>query len=303
MKHIIKAILIVSVSLPTFNSCNNKLVYFISSPRSLSVSFTRMMQQRGDFSIFHEPCQCAFNTITWPDLASTIYKDTAPKTFETAKQLIIDESLQKPVFVKEMVIAAKHFLMHDEVFVTQPDVYFVFLIRSPHAVITSYCKTRLSLTAADVSLPSDLSDRVGCKAMYELLHFIQKKAVHPPLLILTEDLYTNPTATVQAFCNHVDIAYDEQAMQWQDLGPDFDGAQEWHEYKHKDTVHRWHGTAIHSTGFTRPALYDVDEQGNPTFKEIKELKPEWLSFAQTCYEANIIYYKALLAEFKEVLPS
>lgn len=294
MKRTIKNIFIVLVLLPTFTYSHNKIIYLISSPRSLSVAFTRMMQARGDFSIFHEPCECAFNTITWPDMAQKVYKEASPKTFDAAKQVILQEALEKPVFVKEIVTGAKHFLMNDEAFVSKPQVYFVFLVRCPHAIITSFCKARLSLRP-DVQLPSDFSYRIGCQPLYELFHFIQEKAVHPPLLILTEDLYNNPIQTVQAFCKHVDIPYDEKAMHWQDLGSDFDGSQAWHEYKHKDTVHRWHGNAIHSTGFARPAHYDSDDQGNPTFKEVKL---DWQEIAHTCYEENMIYYKALLTEFK-----
>lgn len=276
--------LILALNLYTNMFAFNKIIYLISTPRSMSVAFMRMMQQRGDHIIFHEPSQCPFNTLTWPEMAKMVFKDNAPKTFEEVKANIFDAAKTKPVFVKEMVVAAHKIIPADLALLKNPDIYFVFLLRSPHATVTSYSKRA-------VNLPNDLADRIGCKVMYELFDVIQKNAKHKPLLILAEELFNDPVHIVQKFCGHVKIDFDEKYLSWPNLGPDFDGAIEWNEYKKIEFVQRWHGDAINSTGFGRPTKYEVNEQGEPTFSEVKN--PEHKKLCIKAYEENLPYYNLL----------
>src|SRR5581483_11402183 len=80
----------------------HKIIYFISSPRSLSTAFMRMIQARGDFQIFHEPSQQAFFSMVEPKGTLTGFRETAPKTFQQVKELLFNASLTSPVFAKEI---------------------------------------------------------------------------------------------------------------------------------------------------------------------------------------------------------
>ena len=52
----------------------HKIIYFISTPRSLSTVFTRMIYGMGTFEIFHEPSQPIYNAKTWHAIThKTIY--------------------------------------------------------------------------------------------------------------------------------------------------------------------------------------------------------------------------------------
>lgn len=265
---------------------NNKLIYLISTPRSLSVAFLRMIQAHGQFTIFHEPSQCAFNSITWPELVPMIYLENAPKTFKAVKQKIFNELRYKNVFAKEMVFAVKDFLITDEEFLIHPDIYFVFLLRAPNETVISYCKN-------SIKIPNDLSHRIGCKAMYELIKVIKQKAKNPPFYIFTEKLYQNPHKIISEFCKHVGIEFKENALKWEDLGSDFAG-ELWNEYKKKEFVQKWHYDAIRSNGFNKPEIYETNKNG-PTFSEI--INPDHRKIIIQAYQENLPYYKLLINEF------
>lgn len=262
---------------------NHKIVYLISSPRSLSTLFLRMMYERGDFEIFSEPSQYAFNRLTWPQVVGN-HNVNALCTFEEVKEALFNTMLQSDVFVKEMIGAALTFLPNDEEFLSSPDIYFVFLIRNPHHTIISWLKRR------STDLPNNLSERIGCKAMYELFNVVKEKAVHTPLLMFSEDLYQYPEETIRLFCEHVHIPFDKRHLTWQPLGDDFTGAKEWHQATSKEIVQHWYGAVIASTGFGIPHQYEVDAQGEPTFSEIH---PELRSLCFRMYADNMPYYQLL----------
>lgn len=261
----------------------HKIVYLISPPRSLSVAFMRMIQARGDFTIFHEPSQYVYckneavTVLNW-------FNNDAPSTYEAVKQEIFKAAEFNDVFVKEMSFAIYRDLVQDQNCVSDPRIYFIFLIRNPHHSIISFYQHQ---QAMQVPTPR-LDDIVGYKACYEIFNYVRKNAVHQPLVIYSEDLYTNPQETIERFCKHVDIPFKEEALSWQDLGTEFNGQQEWHEIKKATVTHTWHSDAIRSTGFGQPTQYQVDADNNPTFIEISNL--EHRAACKKAYQQNKIYY-------------
>ncbi len=113
------------------------------------------------------------------------------------------------------------------------------------------------------------------------------------ILCNTEDLYTNPTETVQRFCDHIGIEFEPEHLHWSALGSDFDIHKEWLEAKNKDLTDHWHGTALRSTGFALPATYEVDFEGHPTFAEIDDL--EHRTLYKQIYLDQLKYYEAIRA--------
>jgi len=59
----------------------------ISPPRSLSVDFLRMMEARGDFAVFQEPSQKAYDLLYYPELAQKWFINNTPNTFSEVKTL------------------------------------------------------------------------------------------------------------------------------------------------------------------------------------------------------------------------
>lgn len=53
------------------HSLENKIIFLIVTPRSLSTPFTRMMANRGDFDCFSEPCMPVFFKFQNPEFGLT----------------------------------------------------------------------------------------------------------------------------------------------------------------------------------------------------------------------------------------
>lgn len=271
----------------SFLSAAHKIVYLISPPRSMSVAFTRMMESRGDFEIFHEPSQYAYDKIYYPELTATWFREGALPTFNEVKRALLAKAEHQQVFAKEMSFAVENFLLNDLEFVQNPDVHFVFLIRNPHPTAISFYN-KLG------AWPEEWNFLLGYQAEYEIFQFIKKNAVNKPFIILTEDLYHDPEKIIQAFCNRLEIPFIPESMHWKAMSNDFTGEKEWHELKVPYHTHHWHGEAIGSSGFGKPRSYEVDEQGNPTFHEIKSEKER--AVLMHAYLAHLPYYNKLKAE-------
>jgi hypothetical protein len=268
-------------------SAAQKIVYFISPPRSMSVAFTRMMEARGDFTIFHEPSQYAYDKIYYPELTAAWFREGALPTFDEVKKALLAKAEQKQVFAKEMSFAVEDFLLNDLEFVQNPNVHFVFLIRDPHPTAISFYN-KLGVW------PEEWNFLLGYKAEYEIFQFVKKNAVNKPFIIFTEDLYQDPEKTIQAFCNRLEIPFISESLHWEALSRDFTGEKEWHELKVPHHTHHWHGEAISSSGFGKPRSYEVDGQGNPTFNEIKNEMHR--STIRQSYFMHLPYYEKLKAE-------
>ncbi len=106
-------------------------------------------------------------------------------------------------------------------------------------------------------------------------------------------------ATVQAFCEHVQIPFEESALSWENLGANFI-ASEWHENKIPQLLQHWHGDAIQSTKFETLRAYAVDASGTPTFEEISSLEDR--QKCKEAYEFNLPYYRQLQAALEWQLP-
>jgi|GEM_PF-1881011 len=71
---------------------SRKIVCLLSPPRSLSVGFTRMMESRGDFTIFHEPCVSVYNAMKGYEFSLEWFREDAFKTFDEVKNAIYQET-------------------------------------------------------------------------------------------------------------------------------------------------------------------------------------------------------------------
>lgn len=270
-------------------SAQHKII-LISAPRSLSVAFLRMMQERGDFQILHEPSQFVFNLKHSTQEVQNWFNSDAPKTYDEVKDLIMTTAQNGNVFVKEMSFAVEEWLTQDIEWISNPDIHFVFLLRDPHHIALSFYK---KLEPVFDECKHQWEDLIGYRSLYNVYQAINKYAACKPYIVLTQDLYTNPRQTVEQFCAAVDIPFIAESLQWDNLEHNFD-PQQWHEIKHSDITNHWHSDAIRSTGFGKPTKYAVDNAGKPTFEEIGN--EEHRHIVMKAYETNVPHYYLLLAQ-------
>lgn len=290
MKKIILCLFLLNNSLFS----NNKIIFLVSPPRSLSVAFLRMMEAYNEFIVMNEPFIASYALLTFPDpeFTKTWWRPEAPKTYTDAKEQVLSFSNQKPVFVKEMSWAAADFLTKDPDFITNPNIHFIFLVRNPHPTIISY------YNGLKQNPFETFSFHVGYESCYTLFKKVLDMSPNKPGIIRAEDLYTNPSETAKALCDYLNVPFKPEMLYWKNLGNHFEGYHEWNDAKQHEYVQHWHQHAIHSTGISKPTEYEIDKLGNPTFSEIKNDNHKKL--IQEAYFKNLMFYQYLL-EYKEYL--
>lgn len=248
-------------------SAKHKTIVSISAPCSLSVAFLRMMRQRGDFVVVHEPGLLAWRMHKHPEKVDhDTYRHEASlfsEVSEQMKKLIEDHN----VFIKEEFYAAAHYLheLYD-----YSKVSVIFLLRNPHHILLSlYNKVKGKIPSAIVDYD----------AMLQLFELCEQKNKRRPFIIYTEDLTENPSKIIEQFCTYADIPFKEESLHWEDLSSNFINSEIWYDSVHARFDKTWHGNAWKSTGFIEHNKeYAIDKNSNPTFEEIEdaELRAEYL---------------------------
>ena len=265
----------------------HKIVYLISPPRSLSTAFLRMMEARGDFESIHEPSLSPYWEIYRNSPRNLLVRKDVPHSFEDVKKLITAKAATTNVFVKEISFSVRNFLLKDTDLIKRDNVHFVFLVRNPHHSVLSFYKKQKSKNLKQVPF----SNTIGYRDCYELLTHVKQHAVNKPCIIFSEDLYTEPEATIALFCNFLKIPYKVDALAWKNLN-EASASISWKEFKTKKLLDTWHSDAIKSSGFHKPTEYKVDANGKPTFEEVANEQHK-----KTCeyaYTENLTYYQQLL---------
>lgn len=270
----------------------NKIIYLVSPPRSLSVAFTRMMYERGDFEIFHEPSQLVYNKKYFPEHVHW-WRPDAPQTYDEVKNRIFSafkESDFKNVFVKEMSFAVSDWLLNDPEFIQNENIYFVFLIRDPlYSAISFYKRVNENIPL--------LKDLLGYESLYNIFERVKTESKHGAFIIHSDELCTDPAKIIEKLCQHTNIPFIPESLSWPNLDSSFDFFQEWHENKIGPHIHHWHGAAINSTKFSDSKFSDSNKFSDPNYEIVfnNEIpNPEHREYYLKCYLENLEFYKKIL---------
>lgn len=282
----IRALLLLTLMLPFFAE-EHKLVYLLSGPRSLSTICMRMMESRGDFTIYHEPTMGAFHQIHFREFGKAYDRADAFKSFDEVKHSLAHSLKKGHVFAKDMSFSSYPLLSKDLSFLQNPQHWFVFLIRDPHHMAISFYRKAKGVIEGSFDL-------IGFDHLYEIYQLCKQHNPNGVKLLFTHDLYTDPRAFMDSLCSHVGIPVRDSAFTWKDLGEHFTGEHLWHEQKRSEVTHYWHGAAIRSTCIKAPSTYEVDANGKPTFSEIEN--EEHRKVVRSIYRKNLEYYKKFLEE-------
>lgn len=206
-----------------------------SAPRSLSTAFLRMMVQRGDYRVFHEP---------FSDLAALGTGRIGERDVASPRELL-DELLrlsgQTPVFFKDTTE-----YRHVELFSDRRLIDLVthsFIIRDPRLAIESHYAVNPNVTLAEI----------GYEHLYEVFDTVRQATGAVPAVIDADALVRQPEPTVAAYCAAVGIAFDGRALSW-DPGE----RDEW------SRTSRWHQAAADSSAFApRERVYATRVDNDP----------------------------------------
>jgi hypothetical protein len=198
-------------------------------PRSGSTAFERMMAERGDLTVFHEPFSIHYyyGAQKRSPRYAEVRDDGDPSHITTGLEASARTS---PVFLKDMAYHVAHLVG------TEPGDAFLarfvntFLIRDP-------ARTIPSLAAV---WPDFTEEEAGFTALEHLVTAADASR-QPVVIVDSDDLRADPEATVRAYCEHVGLPYVSEALGWEPGMQD-----QW------DLWSDWHAETAVTTGFLPP---------------------------------------------------
>lgn len=270
----------------------NKIVYLISGPRSLSTVFLRMMESRGDFIIYNEPTIPVFHAVNDTSETKGWFREDANTTFDEVKRKIFESSLGSHVFIKDMSFSSHEFIVNDEEFMKNSSINFLFLVRNPHhSSISFYNRVK--------TIFPEMSDYIGLEKLYKEYEAVKKVNPNGVKILLTEQLYLFPKEMMVELCHTLAIPFSENCFIWKEYDQNFQGYSEWNEQKIGNHIHLWHGRAIQSRQLEMPNSYALDGDGNPSFSEIEN--DEHRSEIEKIYRENLLYYNKFIDAYEDHL--
>lgn len=208
---------------------SNKLIALWTYPRTISTAFERVMMERGDFTIYHEPFSYLYYVKEQKSAISQEFVDSNhPRTYDGIRQMLATAAATAPVFFKDMSNHCIDYILDDKELIARMEN--TFLIRNPEKTIASYYALN----------PEVRLEEIGCEDTYR--HYRAAAAIMEgsPVVIDADDLEDQPERVVRAYCEAVGIAFIPEALQWSPKKED-----KWKIWE------KWHEDAAQSTGIQK----------------------------------------------------
>jgi sulfotransferase family protein len=204
-------------------------------PRSRSTAFFRMMAERGDFQVLHEP----FSNLA--EFGHTTVRGHPVRTERDLVRAIGELAADGPVFFKDTTDERYETVLSDVDFLRS--TAHTFLIRHPAETIASYHALN----------PEVRLSQIGAEHLHEIYHRVTEVSGADPVVLDAGDLIDAPESMVRAYCERLAIPYRPDALSW--------SAGERSEWR---PTARWHAEVSASTGFTTGVdAYGIDVPSHP----------------------------------------
>lgn len=186
-------------------------------PRSASTAFERIMRERGDLDVLHEPFMYDYYLNRAPRLFPDFKPDPDhPSDYPSIREMLLERAKRGPVFLKDMAYYVVDALPDDLEFMGA--IRHAFLIRDPAQSILSYHKRD----------PEFVSEEVGIEAQWRLYQAI-RDAGFDAQVIKSSDLRASPDSTMAAYWLASDLPQKPDALNWDAKVPEgWETVQEWH---------------------------------------------------------------------------
>lgn len=168
-------------------------------PRSRSTAFLRVMMERGDLEVVHEPFSYLLQQDGHFDLAGR----RATSMTELLDLILEVNASGKRVFAKDTSDYQYTPLLEDERLFR--DVINTFMIREPAQAISSQYAI----------FPNATLDEYGFEYLHAIFEAVRSATGEVPLVIDGDDLVTQPEAVLRAYCAHVGLEFKPEAMRWE----------------------------------------------------------------------------------------
>jgi hypothetical protein len=205
-------------------------IWLWAHPRSRSTALERMMIERGDVRVWHEPLVTLYDDGVVPGLDGTPLRSVA-SVLEHAK------AYGGTLFVKDTT----EFRYSDELDAgLAAGITHTFIVREPAAAIASHVRIKPDASCSDI----------GYEHQYGLFALVTSYGLEP-VVVDADRLVADPEPVVAAYCTAVGLPYRPEAMRW---APEH--RPEW------ERTRKWHLDAGTSTGFTAGPAREVRLDGH-----------------------------------------
>jgi hypothetical protein len=188
-----------------------RLLALWSAPRCRSTPFLRMMAERGDRFVLHEP----FSHVV--DFGEAEVGDRVVRSEQDLIAALRELAAERPVFFKDTTDFHYPGLLADEEFLREAT--HAFMIRDPKAAIASHYRLNPELGR----------DEIGFAWLYEIYAAVADASGTEPVVIDGDDLVAAPEPIVRAYCARVGIPFVREALQWQPtVLPSWQRTARWH---------------------------------------------------------------------------
>jgi sulfotransferase family protein len=227
-----------------------RLLALWSAPRCRSTAFLRMMEERGDVTVLHEP----FSHVT--DFGVTKVGEREVRSERELIPALRELAAKEPVFFKDTtdfrypeLLGAADFLR---------ETTHAFMIRDPKAAIASHYRLNPGLGR----------DEIGFAWLHEIYEAVVAAKGEQPIVIDGDDLAAAPRQVVETYCVRVGIPFVASALEWEPKR-----RRDWQQ------AARWHDSVSESSGFdaSMGANDGVDVKADPTLRD-------FLRYHQPYYE-------------------
>ena len=206
-------------------------------PRSVSTAFERIMRERDDMNVFHEP----FMYHHYLNATDRMFPDFTPEpghptSYEDIRAMIREKAQAGPVFFKDMAYYIADLLPKDKVFVAQ--MTHAFLLRNPVEAAVSYARLD----------PSFARTELGHEAQHRLYHALVSQG-HAPLVLTANQLRGDPKTTMRRYWAYTGLDFADHAFEWDDRVP-----TGWR------SVENWHRGILQSRSIHNPAKSNAAAQ-------------------------------------------
>jgi hypothetical protein len=209
------------------------LIALWAVPRSRSTAFERMMVERGDVEVVHEP----FSYLT--ETGRFTVGGTTATSLTGLFDALLARAEGRRLFVKETTDYPYDELLADPRLPQQ--VVNTFLIRNPDEVVASYHAMKPEMTR----------EEVGFDRLYGIFQTVRDSTGELPLVIDAKDLGQAPAAVVEAYCARVGLDFVPESLRWS-----AGSRLEW------GLTDRWHSDVSASTGFVDNGRGYASHPGN-----------------------------------------
>ena len=224
-------------------------IFLWTHPRSVSTAFERIIVERGDFKIFHEPFSDLYYNHDKKAAAvgyNSQYKFT-PSYSNIKEYLLKQFKTNEQSFIKDMAYHCWDYIEKDFEWIS--NLKAVFLFRNPELSIASHYAMNKEL----------LCDEVGYDKLWKLYKKF-KAAGKNPLLIKSKELTENPEKILSQFEDYFKLSSKKEALNWEKEAP-----KEW------NTWSEWHKDAAESKGIQKKQKkYEHTIHNNDKLKEYWE---------------------------------